>query len=260
MRHGSPGSGFVAQTVANACPALLIFMIGFLSLTACGQSAASYNNQGNKDFEAKRYDQALDNYTSSQLEDPDLAEPYYNAGNAYHRKGDLDSAVPQLQQSLRTAEDELAEQSFYNLGNTYFKAEDWPAAITAYEQALRLNPNDMDAKHNLELALQQLQQQQQQQQQGGQQGQQQQDQNGQQGQQQQPQQQGNQQDQGQGDLDNQNDSEGGQADQQEQDPPRGLSPEEAEQLLDALGQNNQTLQERLQEEFQAPGPPPAQDW
>jgi hypothetical protein len=30
--------------------------------------------------------------------------------------------------------------------------------------------------------------------------------------------------------------------------------------LDALGQDNQTLQERLQEGFFAPGRPPEQDW
>jgi hypothetical protein len=39
-----------------------------------------------------------------------------------------------------------------------------------------------------------------------------------------------------------------------------LTPQEAEQLLDALGQDSQTLQERLQEGFFAPGLPPAEDW
>ncbi|HXV98570.1 MAG TPA: hypothetical protein VEC93_09110, partial [Anaerolineae bacterium] len=49
-----------------------------------------------------------------------------------------------------------------------------------------------------------------------------------------------------------------------------LSPQEAEQLLDALGQNSQTLQERLNQIFGegssdggfggAPKPLPAQDW
>lgn len=41
---------------------------------------------------------------------------------------------------------------------------------------------------------------------------------------------------------------------------RGLTPSEAEQLLDALGQDSQTLQERLQEGFFAPGLPPTEDW
>ncbi|HXW00366.1 MAG TPA: tetratricopeptide repeat protein, partial [Anaerolineae bacterium] len=134
-------------------------------LAACGPSAARYNNEGNQEFAAENYDEALNNYTSAQREDPDLAEPYYNAGNAFHRTDDFEAAIAQAQQSLRTAEDNLAQQGHYNLGNNYFMMQDWEAAIEAYKEALRLKPDDVDAKHNLELALQMLQQQQQQQQQ-----------------------------------------------------------------------------------------------
>jgi Ca-activated chloride channel family protein len=248
---------------------LIIFVIALLVLTACGASAASYNNDGNEEFEADRFDEALDDYTAATLEDPDLAQPYYNAGNAFHRKGEVESAVAQIEQSLRTADESLAQQAFYNLGNTYFGVEDWPSAIKAYKEALRLNPSDLDAKNNLELALQKLQEQQQRQQnqQGGQNNQEQEQENEgnqqqQGGQQQQPQQQDQQDNQGQGEgeQDNQDNSSGNQ-NQQEQDQGRSeLSPEEAKQLLDALGQGNQTLQERLQQGFAAPGAPPAKDW
>jgi tetratricopeptide (TPR) repeat protein len=277
---------------------LLTFTIILFILTACGSSAAGYNNQGNRDYEAEKYTEAINNYTLAKRENPDLPEPYYNSGNTFHRQGKLEAAVAQTQQSLRTAKDELAEQSHYNLGNSYFKMEDWPKAIEAYKQALRLNPEDQDAKHNLELALQMLRQQQQMQQQGGQQGQQnQQQQQGGQGQQQQQQgggqpqqgqgQQGNQQQQGQGQQNQQQQGGGNGEQQQDQQSPSGgsssqdqeqqsgnngreLSQEEAEQLLDALGQNSQTLQERLNQSLGdgsssggfggAPKPLPAQDW
>lgn len=272
-----------------------VFTIGLLFLSACGSSAASYNNQGNRDYEAEKYTEAINNYTLAKRENPDLPEPYYNAGSAFHRQGKLEAAIAQTQQSLRTAKDELAEQSHYNLGNSYFKMQDWPKAIEAYKQALRLNPEDQDAKHNLELALQMLQQQQQQQQQGGQ-GQQNQQQQGggnqqqQQGggnQQQQNQgQQGNQSQQGQGQQDQQQGGGNGEQQQDQQSPSGGsqqqdqeqqsgsngrqLSQEEAEQLLDALGQNSQTLQERLNQSLGdgsssggfggAPKALPPQDW
>ena len=48
--------------------------------------------------------------------------------------------------------------------------------------------------------------------------------------------------------------------QQQQSGQGGLSREEAEQLLDTLGQNSQTLQERLQLRFGTPATPPLQDW
>ena len=244
---------------------IVLFVILGL-LTACGSSAASYNNQGNRDFEAEKYEEALKNYTTAKQEDPELVEPYYNSGNLLYQEGNLESAFEQLQQSLRTDDDALAQKSFYNLGNTYFKAQDWQKAIDAYVQALLLAPGDIEAKNNLELALQNLQQQSQQQQQN-QNSQQQQSQGGNQPNQQQQQQQQNQ-------DENQDDSEGeGQEDQeqdqsgqndpqpQEQQPGQGeLTPEEAEQLLDALGQDSQTLQERLQQQFGAPSLPPVQDW
>jgi Ca-activated chloride channel family protein len=263
---------------------LFILWVGVV-LSACGPSAARYNNDGNQEYAAEKYDEALRNYTSAQRENPDLPEPYYNAGNAFHRKDEFEAAIAQTQQSLRTAPDELAEQSHYNLGNNFFKLQEWEAAIEAYKEALRLKPDDADAKHNLELAQQMLQQQQQQQQQG-QQGQSQGDQPQPQqqggGQQPQPQQQGGQQgdqpqdqqgggNQGQEQQDQSQSSGGNQPQEQEQSGNGSeLSPEEAQQLLDALGQNSQTLQERLNQIFGegssdggfggAPKPLPAQDW
>lgn len=247
-------------------------MVGLLALSVagCGPSAAKYNNQGNEAYEAEEYGEALDKYVSAELENPDLAEPYYNAGNAFHRQGDLEKASSQIEQSLRKAEGELAQLANYNLGNTHFLGEAWSEAIEAYRQALRLKPDDVDAKHNLELALQKQQeeQQQQQQQQGGSgegdEEQDQQEQGGQQGQQPQQGQQGQgEQNGGQGQQENPDDSDdGGQGDQPDHQQPgqAELTPEQAEQLLDALGQDNQTLQERLNQRFQAPGLPPSQDW
>ena len=242
----------------------LVLLVVLIFLTACDSSAARYNNQGNQDFESQKFEEAMDDYTKAQQEDPDLAAPYYNAGNTRHRQDDLEGALAQLEQSLRTADDELAQQAFYNLGNTYFRAAIWSEAIEAYKQALLLNPDDLDAKHNLELALQKLQEQeeeekdQQQQQQQPSDGDQQQDSQGGQGGQQQ--QQPNNQDQS--GQEQQPDQSGSQPQEQQQQPNQGkLSPEEAEQLLDALGQNSQTLQERLQQQYGGQSTlPPERDW
>lgn len=247
--------------------AFIILMI-LMFLTACGGSAARYNNAGNSEYENENYTKAVENYVAAQRENPDLPQPYYNAGNAYHRQGNFDAAAAQTKQSVRTAEDELAQKSYYNLGNTYFKIEDWEAAIEAYKEALRLNPDDEEAKYNLELALKNLQEQQQQQQQqqqqgGGGQPPPEQNQGGGQNQEQQQGQGGEQQQQGGGGQPEQD--ENGQSGSQEQGSQpqpgsRGLTPQEAEQLLDALGQDSQTLQERLQQGFFAPGLPPSKDW
>ncbi|MEM7344829.1 MAG: tetratricopeptide repeat protein [Chloroflexota bacterium] len=238
-------------------------------LSGCGASAARQNNRGNQSFGEEDYNEALENYASAQQEEPDLTEPYYNAGNTYHEQDDLESADSQLKQALRTAEGELAQNSYYNLGNNFFKAEDWGSAIAAYREALLINPDDVDAKHNLELALQQQQQeQQQQQQQDQQQDQPPQDQGGEQPQENQGEQPpGDQPDEeqqdGQGDQEDDQQQQSGQSEneQEQQQPARTeLTPEEAEQILEALEQNSETLQERLQQQYGPPALPSVQDW
>lgn len=247
----------------------MLLMVGAtLLLVACGSSAGRYNNRGNAEFEDGDYTAALDNYREAQNEDPDVAEPYYNSGNSLHKQGNLESAETQLKQANRTAEGELAQHSNYNLGNTFYEGQNFESAVEAYKESLRLNPDDKDAKYNLELALKQQQQQEQQQQQqqqgggGGQppppdqqpqgEGDQEQENQG-QGEQEQEDQQG-------GGNEPEQDDQGQGGQQPQQDPGRGLTPQEAEQLLDALGQDSQTLQERLQQGFFAPGMPPAEDW
>jgi Ca-activated chloride channel homolog len=259
---------------------LILLMIPMICLTGCGESAASYNNQGNRAYEEGKYTEAQENYRSAHQLNPDLPQPYYNAGNTYHRQDNLKSAVAQAEQAIRTGkrtgDSEVLQQAYYNQGNNFFAGQNFGPAIEAYKDSLRLKPDDADAKNNLELALkmqQQQQQQSQQQQQGG--GQQ--PQQGQQGGQPPPPQQG----QGQGNPQQQpgggqpqDQPGGGSQSQPDQQPQSGqssgeLTPQEAQQLLDALGQNSQTLQERLDQTYGggnsdgfggAPKPLPAQDW
>jgi Ca-activated chloride channel homolog len=64
----------------------------------------------------------------------------------------------------------LRPEALYNLGNAHLAAGDAAQAAERYRATLRLRPDHAPAKHNLELALRELQKQQQQQQQpqGGQ--------------------------------------------------------------------------------------------
>jgi Ca-activated chloride channel family protein len=56
----------------------------------------------------------------------------------------------------RTKDDDMRFRASYNLGNTAFKQGDFESAATYYKQALRYNPKYEDARHNLELALKEL--------------------------------------------------------------------------------------------------------
>ena len=138
--------------------------ICLLLLAACAPAVVRYNAAGNERFANTAYEDAVSEYRLAQVAEPDRPEPYYNAANAYNRMSQLDATLMQTEQALKTAAPVLAEQAWYNLGNAHFDAEQWPQAVEAYREALRLQPDDLDAKHNLELALQRLREQEQDQQ------------------------------------------------------------------------------------------------
>lgn len=136
-----------------------------LTITACGSSAEKLNQEGNEAFAKQAYEEALAAYETAQIEAPELAEPYYNAANSLYRQEKYTEALEQMQRALPYAqEEELAQNSHFNMGNTAYSTQEWESAIESYKQALLLNPDDPDAKYNLELALQQQEQQEQQQQ------------------------------------------------------------------------------------------------
>jgi len=146
---------------------LIVLMALALLATACSPSVAEkYNKEGNDAYAQQAYEEALAAYQAAQIKDPELAQPYYNAANALYRQGTYDAALEQLQMALSFAEEEsLAQSSLYNLGNSFYNAQDLETAVASYTESLLLNPDDQDAKYNLELALQQQQQEEQQQEQ-----------------------------------------------------------------------------------------------
>ncbi len=276
------------------------FVIAILALSvlvaACSSSAEKLNQDGNQAFTEQAYLDALEAYQTAQIESPELAEPYYNAANTYYRQGQYAQALEQLQQALQYANEEsLAENSLFNLGNNFFSTQDLETAIEAYKGALLLNPQDQDAKYNLELALQQQEQQQEQEQQEQSQDEQNQEenqdesQNGENQDEQEQEQSGDQsgnQDEGEQGEDQSENQDQGNEDQQQEDqnqnngqpqdgenqddesdqpgqmPPPGqrMTEEQARQLLAALAEDMDTLQERLGEILFVRKPPPVQDW
>ncbi len=250
----SPGIPIAARVSRLA----LFLTISAMALSACAPDVVRHNEAGNEHFDESAYDDAVAEYRLAQVDEPDLAEPYYNAANAYNRLSQVDAALAQTEQALKTADPELAAQAWYNLGNAFFDAEQWPQAIEAYKEALRFQPDDVDAKHNLELALQKLEEQQQQQ------DEQEQEQDEQSNGEQQEQ---NEQSEATPTPEQGSESSAGQDEQatpqpsgEPQEETEGMTEEQAIQLLQALLNESQTLQDRLQEIHQAPGSAPEQDW
>jgi hypothetical protein len=150
----------------------------------------------------------------------------------------------------------MDSKAYYNIGNSFFKQDKLQESIEAYKKALDINPNDRDAKYNLELARAKLKESSEKQQQQPQQ-------NSQQQQQQQGQQEEQQNQEGQENQEQDGEQQQAQAEQEQQQQQSGeenqdqnqqqqgesleesqdkMTKEDAERILDALKNNEQDKQ------------------
>ncbi len=140
----------------------LALVVGFAAPSPLrADSTASKNNEGNRLYNQKRYEDALKMYTDAQASRPGAPELHYNIGNVLYRKGEFDKAMEEYLKAQAAADPDLAQAATYNRGNALLMEGRLPDAVRAYVQALRAKPADTDAKRNLELALRLLQQQEQ---------------------------------------------------------------------------------------------------
>ena len=131
---------------------LPIFLIGWIG----GWSQAI--KRGNTHYKAEAYDAALEAYQSAAKDRPEDAISRYNLGTALYQKEQFEEASDEFRRSLDASDPIHRAQGYYNLGNAQVQLNDIERAIRSYKSALRLNPADLDAKHNLELALERLEQ------------------------------------------------------------------------------------------------------
>ena len=118
--------------------------------------------EGNRLYREGRFDEAHERYLDALRENPNSPIIRFNEGNALYQTQEFQRALDAYRHAAETGDPRLKSQAWYNLGNALYRQQQLGESIEAYKEALRLDPDDDDAKHNLEMALQQQQQQQQQ--------------------------------------------------------------------------------------------------
>lgn len=112
--------------------------------------------EGNKAYIEKNYELAEKEYRQALKAPGNNSTAAYNLGNVLYRKDNAAEAVKQYDNVIQnTADNTIKQQAFYNKGVAYQKDKKLPEAILAYKNALLLNPNDEDARQNLQRALKQ---------------------------------------------------------------------------------------------------------
>ena len=102
-------------------------------------------------YEAGAYDQALQGFVDQQVEHPDDAELMLNIGNTHYKMGNFEEAAKSYEAaSMSQGDKSLRTEALYNYGNTLFRQGKLEESVKAYQSVLELNPNDQDAKYNIE--------------------------------------------------------------------------------------------------------------
>ena len=109
--------------------------------------------KGNGLYARGKYDEALAAYQRAEVLEPDATAIHFNLGNAFYRMGQYQEAASELELVMTEPNPRRRADAMYNIGNTVFKAGQLDGALRAYRAALVMNPDDMQAKENLEFCL-----------------------------------------------------------------------------------------------------------
>jgi len=238
-----------------ACFCVLLLCVWIAPLEAA--SARKLIREGNKAYRTHQFDEALAKYKAALQSGADPAIAAYDMGNAHYSLGEPEAAQAAYTQSLCPGRPKELSESLYNLANAYFQGQKYSEAIAAYIEALKRNPQDEDAKYNLELARRMLQQAQQNQQQQSQDQPQENERQNQQDSSQQQEQDRRQQEQQQQQREEQ---ERQQQEQTLQEQARQMTPEEAERILNALLQDEQDALKEVKKMKAVARPRREKDW
>jgi tetratricopeptide (TPR) repeat protein len=80
----------------------------------------------------------------------------YNLGNVYFALGEREGAVEQWLQASGSESTTLKFSTLFNTGIYYYEEGRYGEAYSSFKEALEIDPSQIDAKRNLELALEKM--------------------------------------------------------------------------------------------------------
>ncbi|NNC50412.1 MAG: tetratricopeptide repeat protein [Flaviramulus sp.] len=117
------------------------------------KKANNYVYDGNTLVEEENFVSAEMEYRKAISEQASTVAGKYNLGNTYYRSGNFEEALYRLQQAAKDATSKTDKhKAFHNIGNILMKNEKCKEAVEAYKNALRNDPKDDETRYNLGLA------------------------------------------------------------------------------------------------------------
>lgn len=208
------------------------------------KSERDYMRSGNKLYNDSLFVKAEVDYRKALELNPKSTDAMYNLGNALLMQNKAKEAMEQFDAVTRIEKDKgKLARAYHNMGVILQSSKQYPQCIEAYKQSLRNNPHDDETRYNLALAQKMLKDQQQQNQDKQQ-------------EQKQDQKQDDQKDQNK----DQNEDQKKQPQQNQQQNKNEMSKENAEQLLNAVMQDEKNVQDKVKKQIQVSGKKLEKDW
>jgi Ca-activated chloride channel family protein len=101
-------------------------------------------------YEQGLFDQALQGFTDLQVEFPEDPEVALNVGSAHYQMRNYAEADRAFSTAALATDPSLRAEALYNMGNSAFRQGRLEDSVGIYKAALEINPDDEDAKFNLE--------------------------------------------------------------------------------------------------------------
>ena len=137
-----------------------LWLVAVLAIAGSGvdplQSLYRKNRDGLAALEAGDAEEAVRLFTEAQALAPEDPRLLFNLGNALRAAERLDEAARAYSRASESGEGEVARDARFNRGVLELERDDAPAAVEGFGGALMIDPQDEEARRNLELALRRL--------------------------------------------------------------------------------------------------------
>ena len=133
----------------------------FLLVISCGAAQAStlYSSvrKGVDLFEQQQYEEALTTLLDAQVVNPESAVLKFDIASCQYKLQKYEEAATGYLDVVATAQDaQLEAKALYNLGNTMYRQGKLEDAVEYYKKTLELDPEDEDARKNLEFVREEI--------------------------------------------------------------------------------------------------------
>ncbi len=134
----------------------ITILVSVIITVAFAQAENLNISKGSDLYRQGKYDQAEQEYRQALLKNPANENAKHNLANSLMKQQKFQEAQEIYDQLTRSSDKLVRSVAYYNTGVAFTKQKELESSIDAYKSALRNNPDDVQARENLQKALSEL--------------------------------------------------------------------------------------------------------